>query len=186
MSQATIGSTGVVTRTKKVLLTQGFPVSSIPWKVPLQEPGSALCPYKVAVQGKFCLVCRSGDHKAKKCLAKKQNDCGRCGYPFGELTAAGESVSNHDCEGGPGGFGEQHIDLLGDQWHSVYLDWVAQQPAPAGFVDPAAEVRCQSLNAAQAAAQQAKAKALAKKQARQDALGAGERPAKRQNVSQPE
>ena len=47
---------------------------------------------------------------------------------------------------------------------------MAQQPAPAGFVDPAAEVRCQSLNAAQAAAQHAKAKALAKKQARQDAL----------------
>ena len=42
------------------------------------------------------------------------------------------------------------------------------------------------MNAAQAAAQQAKAKALAKKQARHDALSAGERPAKRQNVAQPE
>ena len=80
-----------------------------------------------------------------------------------ELTAAGKSVSNHDCEGGPCGFGDQFIDPLGDQWHAVHCAWVAQQPAPAEFVDPAAHVRAQSLSAAQAAAQSAKAKALAKK-----------------------
>ena len=40
----TFGSIGVQTRAKKVHLVPGFPMGQIPWKIALQDPGSALGP----------------------------------------------------------------------------------------------------------------------------------------------
>ena len=117
-------------------------------------------------------MCRETGHKYKKCPAKKAGECGRCGYPFQVLTDAKKSALNHDCEGGPDGFGDEFIDLSGDQWHAVWVAHKSQQPAPAGFVDPGAGARNKSLTVAQLAALTAREKHAAKKQARAQALEA--------------
>ena len=78
----TVGSTGVQTRTKQVHLIPGFPMDQIPWKVALRDPGSALCPCKVSIEGPHCSVCRQQGHKLKQCPSHKEQLCGRCSFPL--------------------------------------------------------------------------------------------------------
>ena len=85
---------------------------------------------------------------------------GVVGFPLEKLAEAGVDthLRIHDCEGGPTGLGVEHLDLLGSAWHQVQL---ASRPklkpcAEAEVLDPLAEVRSASLEAARALAEQAK------------------------------
>ena len=61
----------------------------------------------------------------------------------------------HDCEGGPTGFGVEHLDLDGSAWHLIQQQHKSQQQ-PAALVDKYASVRSAALLAAQAAAEAVK------------------------------
>ena len=142
-----------------------FPLTGIPWKVPLLEPGFGLAPRKVCLQGAYCAICRSPDHRKAQCEQFKEQQCGRCCYPLNLLTSKGIATHLHDCEGGPAGFGTEHMDLCGSAWHQAQL---ASNPEPlpgaaAEVQDPLAEVRSASLLAARAAAEQAKGGAKQKR-----------------------
>jgi hypothetical protein len=181
----TVGSTGVQTRTKKVHLTPGFPMGQIPWKVALQDPGAALGPIKVAVEGPHCSVCRQQGHKLKKCPAYLGDLCGRCGFPLGAISDENRKAFNHDCEGGPGGYGAEHADPSGLAWHRLFSQHRNSTAAPAEVADPLAEVRASSLASAQAAAQATLARRAAKKakqSARQEKSG-DTPPAKKQQLA---
>ena len=164
VSSATVLGTEVHTLTKIVHLVPGFPLEQIPWKVPLQEPGSCLEPHKVTVQGSHCIVCRALDHKKNGCAAFKQKLCGRCDFSFSELKSQGKNTAIHDCEGGPGGYGPEHMDLLGDKWHRIWSAWRDSAPPSEVIADPLAAARNASLQAAKAAAVKQQAK-MAKKKA---------------------
>jgi len=159
----TVGSTGVQTRTKQVHLISGFPLSQIPWKVALQEPGYALGPCNVSVEGTHCSACRQQGHKLKKCPSRREQLCGRCGFPLEALSDQGRKVFNHDCEGGPGGYGAAHADPEGLAWHRLFTQHRDSSAAPAEVDDPLADVRAESLANAQAAAQAALERRKAKK-----------------------
>ena len=139
-------------------LSPCFPVDRVPWKIALQEPGECLVPRKVMLEGPGCNVCRAAKHKQKQCPAFKEELCGRCQFPLKTLAAQGKDPRNHDCEGGPSGYGVQFLDLSGDQWHTVWKQWRATLPALAVSEDPFAEIRAASLRAAQDAALAAKSK----------------------------
>ena len=138
-----------------VHLHPSFPVSGIPWKLPLMEPGYGLAPRKLSVQGACCVVCRSSDHRQSQCEFSKKTQCGRCGFPLEKLAEAGVDTHLHDCEGGPTGLGVEHLDPLGSAWHQALL---GSRPklVEAEVDDPLAEVRSASLEAARALAEQAK------------------------------
>jgi len=180
----TVGSTGVQTRTRLVHLTPGFPMDQIPWKVALQDPGSVLGPCNVTIDGSHCSVCRQQGHKLKKCPSRKEQLCGRCGFPLESLSEQGRKVFNHDCEGGPGGYGAEHADPSGLAWHRLYSQHRNSTAAPAEVADLLAEVRASSLASAQAAAKAALERRKAKKakhSARQE-LSGDTPPAKKQQL----
>jgi hypothetical protein len=180
----TVGSTGVQTRAKKVHLIPGFPMGQIPWKIALQDPGSALGPIKVAIEGPHCSVCRQQGHKLKKCPSYLDGLCGRCGFPLGVITDEKKKAFNHDCEGGPEGYGAEFADPEGRAWHRLFNQHRNSSAAPAEVADPLAEVRASSLASAQAAAQAALARRAAKKakhSARQEQSG-DTPPAKKQQL----
>jgi hypothetical protein len=181
----TVGQTGVQTRTKQVHLVHGFPMNQIPWKVALQEPGYALGPCSVAIEGNHCSVCRQQGHKSKKCPSRKEQLCGRCSFPLEAISDENRKAFNHDCEGGPEGYGAAHADPSGLAWHRLFLQHRASSAAPAEVADPLAEVRAQSLESARAAAQVALERRKAKK-AKQNArqgLSGDTPPAKKQQLS---
>jgi hypothetical protein len=121
VSAKPVGDTGVPTNTVLIRLSPGFPVSRVPWKIPLQEPGESLGPRKVSIQGfKGCSCCRDTGHTKTGCKSYKEELCGRCTMPFHALTQQGRNPLNHDCEGGPGGFGAAHLDPMGDGWHHTW------------------------------------------------------------------
>ena len=99
-----------------VHLHPSFPVSRIPWKLPLMERGFGLAPRRLSVQGACCVVCRSSDHRQHQCEFYRDSQCGRCGFPLEKLAEAGVDTHLHDCEGGPTGLGVEHLDLLGSAW----------------------------------------------------------------------
>ena len=138
-----------------VHLDPTLPVSGIPWRVPITEPGFGLGPRKVALQGSCCAVCRSSDHQKSQCEHFKNSQCGHCGYPLKLLTEAGIDNHLHDCEGGPTGFGVEHLDLDDSAWHLIQQQHKSQQQ-PAALVDKYASVRSAALLAAQAAAEAVK------------------------------
>ena len=159
----TVGSTGVQTRTKQVHLTPGFPLDQIPWKVALRDPGSALGPCKVSVEGPHCSVCRQQGHKLKKCPSHKEQLCGRCGFPLEAISDESRKPFNHDCEGGPEGYGAEFADPSGLAWHRLFTQHRSSTAAPAECQDPLADVRAASLASAQAAALAARERREAKK-----------------------
>jgi hypothetical protein len=180
----TVGSTGVQTRSKQVHLTPGFPMDQIPWKVALQDPGAALGPIKVTIEGPHCSVCRQQGHKLKKCPSYKGDLCGRCGFPLGAISDENRKVFNHDCEGGPEGYGAEFADPSGLAWHRLFTQHRNSSAAPVEVADPLAEVRASSLASAQAAAQAAVERRAAKKakhSARQERSG-DTPPAKKQQL----
>jgi hypothetical protein len=137
ISAKAIGDTGVPGNTVFIRLKPGFPIDRVPWKVPLQEPGFCLAPRKVAIQGhKGCLVCRDLGHSKSACKSAKENLCGRCTFPFDALTKQGRNPHNHDCEGGPAGYGAAFLDPMGEGWHQVWLQHEASRSAPAVSEDP--------------------------------------------------
>ena len=52
------------------------------------------------------------------------------------LIKQGKNPRNHDCEGGPTGYGATHLDPLGDGWHQIWLQHEASRSAPAESEDP--------------------------------------------------
>ena len=182
----TLGSTGVQTRTKLVHLVPGFPQDQIPWKVALRDPGSVLGPCNVAIDGTHghCSVCRQQGHKLKQCPSRKEQLCGRCGFPLEAISEQNRKAFNHDCEGGPEGYGAEHADPSGLAWHRLYAQHKNSFAAPAEVADPLAEVRASSLASAQAAAQAAlkrRKTKRAKHNARQEKSG-DTPPAKKQQL----
>lgn len=130
-----------------VYLDQRYPVAGIPWKVALVEPAFGPGPRTVTLRGRYCKCCRSTDHQCKQCVCWREPQCGRCGLLWKALTAEGRSHHLHDCEGGPTGFGPEHIDPLGSAWADAQRAARAELvPAPAE--DPAAQNRSASLAAA--------------------------------------
>jgi hypothetical protein len=187
VSAATVAKTGVHKLEKVIHLVPGYPLLQIPWKIPLEEPGSCLEPHRVTVQGSHCAVCRSAEHRKKACPAYKQDLCGRCDFSFSELKAQGRNASNHDCEGGPAGYGADHLDLSGDKWHKVWTKW-RDRELPCEVTDTFAEARNNSLAVAKAAAAKQKAKRAAKKEPRPARSEGGETdtpPAKRAQLERP-
>ncbi len=158
-----VGSTGVQTRTKQVHLIPGFPLDQIPWKVALQDPGFALGPCKVSVEGPHCSVCRQQGHKLKQCPSHKEQLCGRCGFPLEAISDESRKPFNHDCEGGPEGYGAEFADPSGLAWHRLFTQHRNSSAAPAECDDPLANVRAASLASAQAAALVARERYAAKK-----------------------
>lgn len=181
----TVAATGVHTRIRIVHLDPGFPLVQIPWKVALQDPGAAMGPVKVVIEGPHCSACRQQGHKLKQCPSYQERLCGRCGYPMDAITDANGKTYNHDCEGGPAGYGEAHVDLDGVQWHRVYTQHRESQPAPAEVEDPLADVRAASLSKAQAAAQAVRAKRHKKASKVVRGSSGDTPPPKRQHLEQP-
>ena len=180
----TVGSTGVQTRARQVHLIPGFPMDQIPWKVALRDPGSALTPCKVSVEGTHCSACRQQGHKLKQCSCHKEQLCGRCGFPLEAISEQNRKAFNHDCEGGPEGYGAEHADPSGLAWHRLFTQHRNSSAAPAECDDPLAAVRAGSLASAQAAAQAALERRKAKKakhSARQEKSG-DTPPAKKQQL----
>ena len=137
ISAKAIGDTGVLSNTVFIRLKPGYPIDRVPWKVPLQEPGFCLAPRRVAIQGhKGCLICRDLGHSKSACKCAKENLCGRCTFPFAALIKQGKNPRNHDCEGGPTGYGAAHLDPLGDGWHQIWVQHEASRSAPAESEDP--------------------------------------------------
>jgi hypothetical protein len=159
----TVGSTGVQTRTKQVHLIPGFPLDQIPWKVAMQDPGSGLGPCNVSVEGPHCSVCRQEGHKLKQCPSRKEQLCGRCGFPLEAISEQNRKAFNHECEGGAGGYGAEHADPSGLAWHRLFTQHRNSSAALAEVADPLADVRAGSLASAQAAAQAALERRAAKK-----------------------
>ena len=159
----TVGSTGVQTRAKQIHLTPGFPMDQIPWKVALRDPGSALTPCKVSVEGPHCSACRQQGHKLKQCSCYKEQLCGRCNFPLEAISDANRKAFNHDCEGGPEGYGAEFADLSGLAWHRLFTQHRNSSAAPAECEDPLAAARAASLASAQAAALAARERRAAKK-----------------------
>jgi hypothetical protein len=159
----TVGSTGVQTRTKQVHLIPGFPMDQIPWKVALRDPGSALCPCKVSIEGPHCSVCRQQGHKLKQCPSHKEQLCGRCSFPLEAISDESRKPFNHDCEGGPEGYGAEFADPSGLAWHRLFTQHRNSSAAPAECDDPLAAVRAASLASAQATALAARERREAKK-----------------------
>jgi hypothetical protein len=159
----TVGSTGVQTRTKLVHLVPGFPMDQIPWKVALQDPGSVLGPCKVTIEGPHCSVCRQDGHKLKQCSSYKEQLCGQCGFPLEAISDETRKAFNHDCEGGPSGYGDEHADLSGLAWHRLFVQHKDSTAAPAECDDPLADVRANSLAKARDAAQAVRERRAAKK-----------------------
>jgi hypothetical protein len=170
VSATTVPGTEVHKLTKVVHLLPGFPLDQIPWKVPLQEPGKCLVPCKVSVQGSHCVVCRSAEHKKNGCSAFKQQLCGRCDLSLAELHSQGRAPANHDCEGGPDGYGAEHLDLYGDKWHRIWVKWRDSLPPCEAPADPLVTARNATLQIAKAAAQKQRAK-MAKKKTQRPAPG---------------
>jgi hypothetical protein len=180
----TVGSTGVQTRARQVHLIPGFPMDQIPWKVALRDPGSALTPCKVSVEGTHCSACRQQGHKLKHCSAHKEQSCGRCGFPLEAISDQGRMAFNHDCEGGPEGYGAEFADPEGLAWHRLFAQHRNSSAAPAECDDPLAAVRADSLASAQAAAlavRERRAAKKAKKNQGRDASG-DTPPAKKQQL----
>jgi hypothetical protein len=180
----TVGTTGVQTRTKLVHLIPGFPMDQIPWKVALQDPGSVLGQCKVTIEGSHCSVCRQDGHKLKQCSSFKEQLCGRCGFPLEAISEENRKAFNHDCEGGPSGYGDDHADLSGLAWHRLFTVHRDSSAAPAECDDPLAEVRASSLVKARDAAQAVRERREAKK-AKQKAVqkpSGDTPPAKRQQL----
>ena len=159
----TVGSTGVQTRAKQVHLTPGFPMEQIPWKVALRDPGCALTPCKVSVEGNHCSACRQQGHKLKQCPCYKEQLCGRCEFPLEAISDAQRKAFNHDCEGGPEGYGLEFADPEGLAWHRLFTQHRSSSAAPAEVADPLAAVREASLANARAAALAVRERRLAKK-----------------------
>ena len=159
----TVGSTGVQTRAKQVHLTPGFPMDQIPWKVALRDPGCALTPCKIAVEGNHCSACRQQGHKLKQCSCYKEQLCGRCEFPLEAISDAQRKAFNHDCEGGPEGYGAEFADPEGLAWHRLFTQHRNSTAAPAEVADPLAAVREASLANARAAALAVRERRLAKK-----------------------
>jgi hypothetical protein len=137
ISAKAIGNTGVPSNIVFIRLKPGFPIDRVPWKIPLQEPGHCLAPRKVAIQShKGCLVCRDLGHSKSACKSAKEDLCGRCTFPFDALIKQGRKPHNHDCEGGPTGYGAASMDPMGEGWHQVWLQFEASRPAPAASEDP--------------------------------------------------
>ena len=101
----------------------------------------------VTLRGRYCKCCRSTDHQCKQCVCWREPQCGRCGLPWKALTAEGRSHHLHDCEGGPTGFGPEHIDPLGSAW-AEFQRAARAELVPAPAEDPAAQSRSASLAAA--------------------------------------
>ena len=181
----TVGSTGVQTRARQVHLIPGFPMNQIPWKVALRDPGSALTPCKVSVEGSHCSACRQQGHKLKQCTSYKEDLCGRCGFPLEAITDQGRKAFNHDCEGGPEGYGAEFADPLGLAWHRLFTQHRNSTAAPVEVDDPLAAVREASLASAQAAALAAREKRLAKKSKKKSGrvVSGDTPPAKKQQLS---
>ena len=180
-----VGRTGVQTRTKQVHLVHGFPMDQIPWKVALQEPGYALGPCSVSIEGNHCSVCRQQGHKSKKCPSRREQVCGRCGFPLEAISDQNRKAFYHDCEGGPEGYGAEFADPSGLAWHRLFQQHRASSAAPAEVDDPLAEVRAHSLETARAAAQVAleRRKAKEAKHNARQGLSGDTPPAKKQQLS---
>jgi hypothetical protein len=180
----TVGSTGVQTRAKQVHLVPGFPLDQIPWKVALRDPGSALTPCKVSVEGTHCSACRQQGHRLKQCSSYKEQLCGRCGFPLEAISDDNRKVFNHDCEGGPEGYGAEFADPSGLAWHRLFTQHRNSSAAPAECEDPLADVRAASLASAQAAAQAVRERRAAKKAKKNPGWGASgdTPPAKKQQL----
>ena len=137
ISAKAIGDSGVPGNTVIIRLKPGFPVDRVPWKIPLQEPGLCLAPRKVSLQGhKGCTICRDLGHNKSACKCSKEDLCGRCTFPFAALIKQGRNPRDHDCEGGPTGYGAAHLDPMGEGWHQLRLQFEASRAAPAESEDP--------------------------------------------------
>jgi hypothetical protein len=67
-------------------------------------------------------VCRDTGHTKIGCKSYKEELCGRCTIPFLALRQQGRNPLNHDCEGGPGGYGAAFLDPMGDGWHHTWKE----------------------------------------------------------------
>ena len=131
ISAKAIGDSGVPGNTVIIRLKPGFPVDRVPWKIPLQEPGLCLAPRKVSLQGhKGCTICRDLGHSKSACKCSKEDLCGRCTFPFAALIKQGRNPRDHDCEGGPTGYGAAHLDPMGEGWHQLRWQFEASRAAP--------------------------------------------------------
>ena len=156
-----------------ISLASHLPISRIPWKIPLAEPGECLQPRKVSLEGPGCSICRDLGHKQKQCPAQKEDCCGRCNFPFAELKAAGTDLHNHDCEGGPTGYGAEHLDLSGAKWRAIWTAWRTSVPAIAASEDPYADLRADTLAAARAASEAVRAARSSKSEKKKRARESG-------------
>jgi len=181
----TVGSTGVQTRARQVHLIPGFPMNQIPWKVALRDPGSALTPCKVSVEGNHCSACRQQGHKLKQCPCHKGQLCGRCEFPLEAISDQNRKAFNHDCEGGPEGYGAEFADPSGLAWHRLFTQHRNSTAAPAECEDPLAAVREASLASARAAAIAVRERRLAKKAKKKPGreVSGDTPPAKKQQLS---
>ena len=144
-----VGDTGVPSNTVYIRLTPGYPIQRVPWKVPLQEPDECLGPRKVAIQGhQGCNICRDPSHSKSSCQAYREDLCGRCTIPLAALRQQGRNPLNHDCEGGPGGYGAANLDPLGEGWHLIWKQFeLARLQNTTESVDPVTS-RASDLQAA--------------------------------------
>ena len=103
------------------------------------SPGQPLCRVSVRRAQKEWMLCMH---------AYKQQLCGRCDLSLAELHSQGRAPANHDCEGGPDGYGAEHLDLYGDKWHRIWVKWRDGLPPCEAPADPLVTARNATLQIA--------------------------------------